>query len=384
MCCPIKCGSGDKIPQGAPPAEEMTDISDCFIRTSLPLCLGTHGQSSFPINHPILTTDRPKRFVETGSKTPTLVALRTMYPARAILMSQTNHTQAEHLVNISETMAGNMTEALRRTLGCEKDPETLLYLKRIEETDNRFKALGHWVKKYALGIDKLAHKGENICSSLGACSSHLQSNDDQKNHLSNYLVHLSTVQQQRTELKEVLHDKISSDILAYERKCQELRKSVKSCEDVLRKKNHRLSELQKAKTRTPVDPRRINEANIKFEQARCQADRSREDVKIEMKHFEEQKIEDLNRILGDFLIAEMRFHAQALQEYTAAFRCLPLLSDDEDDDYSQGSRREKTRGTKDRKIAFTSSTETVPSGSGSICRRRSDSNDSKLSIGDLY
>ena len=292
-------------------------------------------------------------------------------------------TQAGHLVNISETMAGNVTEALRRTLGCEKDPETLQYMKRVEETDNRFKALGHWIKKYGLGIDKLAQKGENICSSLGACSRHLQGNDDGKNHLSNFLVHLSTVQQQRTELKEVLHDKISSDILAYERKCQELRKSVKSCEDAWRKKNHRLSELQKAKNRTPVDPRKINEANIKFEQARCQADRSREDVKVEMKHFEEQKIKDLNRILEDFLIAEMRFNAQALQEYTAAFRYLPLVIDNEDDEYSQGSRRRKTRGTREKKIAFTSSKEAATSASENFCRR-SDSNDSKLSIGDLY
>ena len=91
VCYPIKCGSGDKIQQGAPPAEEMTDISDCFIRTSLPLCFGTHGQSSFPINHSILTTDRPNILFRQDRRTRAMIALRTTYSARAVLMSQTNH-----------------------------------------------------------------------------------------------------------------------------------------------------------------------------------------------------------------------------------------------------------------------------------------------------
>lgn len=314
---------------------------------------------------------------------------RSAHSARAV-MSQRDDNEA--FINIPEEMAGNVTEVLRRTFLCEKDPDTLQYTRRIEETESRFKALGRRVEKYALGISKLAQKGENISSSLASCSSHLQSNDDLKNHLSNYLVHLSAVQQQRTELKEVLHDKISSDILAYEEKCQELRKRVKSCDDALRKKNQRLSELQKAKNRSPIDPRRINEANIKFEQARCEAERSREDIKVEIKHFEEQKIVDLNRILGDFLIAEMRFHAQALQEYTAAFRCLPVLSDNDDDyrndDQPQGSHRGIAQGTtrekKGRRVAFANSKERKPSASERACRGTSDSNDSELSIGDLY
>lgn len=279
-----------------------------------------------------------------------------------------------------------MTEVLRRTLGCEKVPETLQYWNRIEETEDRFKAMGRWVEKYAMSLEKLAQKGDKVSSSLGACFSHLQSSNDVKNHLSNYMVHLSAVQQQRVELKDVLEDKISSDILAYEGKCQELRKSVKNCEEALRKKSHRLAELQKAKNKTPIDPRRINDANIRYEQARCLAERSREDIKVEMKHFEEQKLEDLNRILSDFLIAEMQFHAQALQEYTAAFRCLPSLSDEDndDDDHRRRTHRGKSSGTRERKIAFSSSKETKPAASERARRRRSDSNDSELSIGDLY
>ena len=282
-------------------------------------------------------------------------------------------------------MAGNVTEVLRRTLGCEKVPETLPYTKRIEETEDRFTAMGRWIQKYAVGLDKLSQKGEKFTSSIGACSSHLLSSDDVKNDLSNCAMHLSAVQQQRTELKNFLQDKISSDILSYEGKCQEMKKSVKVCEDSIRKKNHRLHELAKSKNKVPLDPRRINDANIKFEQARHQADRCREDFKVEMKHFEEQKVEDVNRILADFLLAEMRFHAQALQEYTAAFRCLPFLSDedeDDDDDDDENPRR-KSRQTRERKIAFHSSDETKPTKLQKSRRRRSDSSDSPLSIGDL-
>ena len=67
----------------------------------------------------------------------------------------------------------------------------------------------------------------------------------------------------------------------------------------------------------------------KFEQAH--GERCREDIKVEIKHFEEKKQQDLNRTPGDFLVlAVMHFHAQALQDYTAAVKCLLLLSDQDE------------------------------------------------------
>lgn len=285
-------------------------------------------------------------------------------------------------------MAANVTEVLRRTLRVEKVPEMVQYTKRIEDAENHFTAMGRWVEKYATMMEKLAQKGEKLSSTIGVCTSDLESNPTVKSNLSNYTKHLSIVQEQRKALKDILQEKISSDILAYEGKCQEMRKCVKACEDAVRKKNHRLSRLEKAKNRTPVDPRRINDANIKFEQARCQAERCREDIKVEMKHFEEQKREDLNRILGDFLLAEMRFHAQALQAHTAAFRCLPLLSDQDEEDpprgYTRGSSRGRSREKRERKVVFSASDETqAPPASERGHRRRSDSNSSDLSLGDL-
>lgn len=285
-------------------------------------------------------------------------------------------------------MAANVTEVLRRTLRVEKVPEMVQYTKRIEDAENHFTAMGCWVEKYATMMEKLAQKGEKLSSTIGVCTSDLESNPTVKSNLSNYTKHLSIVQEQRKALKDILQEKISSDILAYEGKCQEMRKCVKACEDAVRKKNHRLSRLEKAKNRTPVDPRRINDANIKFEQARCQAERCREDIKVEMKHFEEQKREDLNRILGDFLLAEMRFHAQALQAHTAAFRCLPLLSDQDEEDpprgYTRGSSRGRSREKRERKVVFSASDETqAPPASERGHRRRSDSNSSDLSLGDL-
>lgn len=285
-------------------------------------------------------------------------------------------------------MAANVTEVLRRTLRVEKVPEMVQYTKRIEDAENHFTAMGRWVEKYATIMEKLAQKGEKLSSTIGVCTSDLKSNPTVKSNLSNYTKHLSIVQEQRKALKDILQEKISSDILAYEGKCQEMRKCVKACEDAVRKKNHRLSRLEKAKNRTPVDPRRINDANIKFEQARCQAERCREDIKVEMKHFEEQKREDLNRILGDFLLAEMRFHAQALQAHTAAFRCLPLLSDQDEEDpprgYTRGSSRGRSRKKRERKVVFSASDETqAPPASERGHRRRSDSNSSDLSLGDL-
>lgn len=285
-------------------------------------------------------------------------------------------------------MAANVTEVLRRTLRVEKVPEMVQYTKRIEDAENHFTAMGRWVEKYATMMEKLAQKGEKLSSTIGVCTSDLKSNPTVKSNLSNYTKHLSIVQEQRKALKDILQEKISSDILAYEGKCQEMRKCVKACEDAVRKKNHRLSRLEKAKNRTPVDPRRINDANIKFEQARCQAERCHEDIKVEMKHFEEQKREDLNRILGDFLLAEMRFHAQALQAHTAAFRCLPLLSDQDEEDpsrgYTRGTSRGRSREKRERKVVFSASDEAqAPPASERGHRRRSDSNSSVLSLGDL-
>ena len=285
-------------------------------------------------------------------------------------------------------MAASVTDVLRRSLLGERVPEMDQYTKRIEDTENHFTAMARWVEKYAAIMEKSSQKGERLSSTIGVCTSDLESHPTVKANLSNYTKYLSTVQQQRRVLKDTLQEKITNDILAYERKCQEMTKCVKACEDAVRKKNRRLSKLEKAKNRTPVDPRRINDANIKFEQARCKAEQSREDIKVEMKHFEEQKREDLNRILGDFLLAEMRFHAQALQAYTAAFRCLPLLSGEDEEDpprgHTRGSSHGHSRGkSREKKVVFSASDETQPPASERGHMRRSDSESSDLSLGDL-
>lgn len=284
-------------------------------------------------------------------------------------------------------MAANVTEVLRRTLGVEKSPEMVQYTKRIQDAETHFTAMGLRAEKYATIMEKLAQKGEKLSSTIGICTSDLESNPIVKSNLSNYSKHLSIVQKQRRVLKDILEEKISGDILAYERKCREMRKCVKACEDAVRKKNRRLYRLERAKNRTPVDPRRINHANIKFEQARCHAARCCEDIKVAMKHFEEQKQQDLNRILGDFLLAEMRFHAQALQAYTAAFRCLPLLSDQDEEDpprgYTRGSSRGRSREKRERKAAFSAWDETQAPASERDQRRRSDSNSPALTLEDL-
>ena len=284
-------------------------------------------------------------------------------------------------------MAANVTEVLRRTLRIEKIPEMVQYTKRIEDAEKHFTAVGGRVEKYATIMEKLAKKGEKLSSTIGVCTSDLESNPTVKRNLSNYTKHLSVVQGQRKALKDVLQERISSDILAYEGKCQQMRKCVKACEDAMRKKNHWLCRLERAKNRMPVNPRRINDANTKFEQARCQAERCREDIKVGMKHFEEQKEQDLNRILGDFLLAEMRFHAQALQAYTAAFKCLPLLSDQDEEDpprgCTRGSSRGRSREKRERKAMFSACDETQAPESERGHRRRSDSNSSPLTLGDL-
>jgi len=284
-------------------------------------------------------------------------------------------------------MAANMTEMLRRTLRAEKIPEMVQYTRRIDDVEKHFTAMSRRAEKYATIMEKLAQKGEKFSFSIGVCTSDLESNLTVKSNLLIYTKHLSVVQEQRKALKDILQKKITSDILAYEGKCQEMRKCVKACEEAVRKKNQRLSKLEKAKNWRPVVPRRINNANIKFEQARCQAERCCEDIKVRMEHFEEQKQQDLNRILGDFLLAEMRFHAQALQAYTAAFKCLPLLSDQDEEDpprgYTRGSSRGRCREKKERKAVFSTCDETQAPSSKRDQRRRSDSNSSALTLGDL-
>lgn len=283
-------------------------------------------------------------------------------------------------------------EVLKRTLRVDKVPEMEEYNKRIEETEDQFADMARCVEKYATITGKLVQRGEKLASAMGICNSDQESNNGVKSNLANFTRHLSIIQTQRGALKDILQGKISSDMKANEGKCLEMKKSVKACEDAVRKKNQRLLLLQKAKNKTPVDPRNINDASVKFEKARCEAERSCEDVKIGMKHFEEQKREDWYHILSDFLLAEMRFHAKALQGYTAAFRCLPLLSEGGGADRSRGNPRGNPRGnsrksscgTKERKVAFPSSDDDTKLPVSQInLRRRSDSSDSKLSLRDL-
>ena len=218
-----------------------------------------------------------------------------------------------------------MKKGIKRTWLSGKAGAMVSHFERIEQVQKCFESLGHRIDKYGKRMAELARKGNKLASSVVAYSSKSETDSSLGSSLIDFSKHLASVQQQQNALTDTIQQKIAGQISVYKQKCQEVRRILTKCENAVRKEKEELARYQKAKTKVPVEPRKINEAKRDYEKAHCLAERFRADVDVQLKQFEAQKVEDLSRIFSDLLLAEMRFHAQALQSYTAAFKCLPLL-----------------------------------------------------------
>ena len=125
----------------------------------------------------------------------------------------------------------------------------------------------------------------------------------------------AAVQDHRNVLVNRLENKVVQAFTVYETRCKQAKFDVKQHNIAHTKELTEHKSFEKIKTKS-TQQFQLAKAETKFKKAAEEANRSAQILNDQVTDFERQKIRDLKKVFGDFMLSEMLFYAKALEIYT--------------------------------------------------------------------
>ena len=189
---------------------------------------------------------------------------------------------------------------------------------------------------YAVRSAKLRDAGDQFSKSLRQYAT--TESPALRQGLSAFAECFAAVQDHRNVLVTRLENKVVQGFTVYDTRCKQARLDVKqhNSAHVKEVKEHKSFENVKAKTTQQFE---LAKAETKFKKAAEEANRSAKILSDQMTDFERQKIRDLKKVFGEFMLSEMMFYAKALEIYTHAYQELSEIDEDENVEQLQQSMK---------------------------------------------
>lgn len=206
----------------------------------------------------------------------------------------------------------------------------------IEKIENHFPHMVQDMNLYAVRSAKLRDSGDQFSKSLRQYAT--TESPALRQGLSAFAECFAAVQDHRNVLVTRLENKVVQGFTVYETRCKQARLDVKqhNSAHVKEVKEHKSFENVKAKTNQQFE---LAKAETKFKKAAEEANRSAKTLSDQMTDFERQKIRDLKKVFGEFMLSEMMFYAKALEIYTHAYKELSEIDEDENVEQLQQSMK---------------------------------------------
>lgn len=214
------------------------------------------------------------------------------------------------------------------------EQQTKVVTENIERVENHFPNMVQNINLYTVRSAKLRDAGDQFTKSLQDYAS--TEMPALRKGLSAAAECFAAVQDHRNVLVNRLENKVVQGFTVYETRCKQARLDVKQHNTAHTKelREHKSFETVKAKTTQQFE---LAKAETKFKKASEEANRSAQILNDQISDFERQKIRDLKKVFGEFMLSEMMFYAKALEIYTRAYQELMDVDEDENIDQMQQS-----------------------------------------------
>uniref|UniRef100_A0A8C6TJE3 Family with sequence similarity 92 member A1 n=1 Tax=Neogobius melanostomus TaxID=47308 RepID=A0A8C6TJE3_9GOBI len=120
--------------------------------------------------------------------------------------------------------------------------------------------------------------------------------------------------------------KVVKPLKQYSAVVRRQREDLKSTQNARDREVKQTAQLERTRQKNPSDRQIIAETEL--QRATNEATRSTKCLEESIDRFESQKIVDLKKIFGEFVIIEMAFHAKALEMYTKAYDNIQQVDED--------------------------------------------------------
>ncbi|GAB6020775.1 hypothetical protein CHUAL_003434 [Chamberlinius hualienensis] len=205
------------------------------------------------------------------------------------------------------------------------------------------------VKLIRTSIDLVETNFGRICSSFGTFAAKTalvrDSGDDLSRRLKEYAAMETLCKSLRTKLStfadclisvedyrqatvDRLEAKVIGQLSQYKQLCKSAKDNVKNAVRANDKRIERQRNLQKLRSKLPINRQEIAEAE--FTQAKVEAGKGMNDLTDSMQKFQHKKLKDIKQILLNYTKTELIFHAKALELYTQAFTQISQIDEDDD------------------------------------------------------
>lgn len=210
----------------------------------------------------------------------------------------------------------------------ESENQSKFIQDRISATEKHFGQMCETFSSYIRKTARLRDKGDQISKDLVSYVEGETLNPSAKKHFTEFAQELSAIQDYRNAQVTRLESKVQQPLSNYGLKCKHTKADLKAAFSA----RDREAKIRKklAVARTKGDSRQIATLETDLQRASVDASRTTKNLEQQSDKFELEKLQDAKKIMTDFVMIEMAFHAKALEVYSQCYQSLNNLSVDQD------------------------------------------------------
>ncbi|KAH3772436.1 CBY1-interacting BAR domain-containing protein 1-B-like [Dreissena polymorpha] len=199
---------------------------------------------------------------------------------------------------------------------------------RITSVEKNFGQLCETFSSYTRKTARLRDKGDQITKDLMTYIEGETLNPSSNKYFTEFAQNLSAIQDYRNAQVTRLETKVQQPLSNYGLKCKHTKADLKAAYAARDKEQKIRKKLDVA--RGKGDARQIAVLETDLQKASVDSSRTTKNLEQQSDKFELEKLQDAKKVMTDFVMIEMAFHAKALEVYSQCYQSLSSLSVDTD------------------------------------------------------
>ncbi|XP_075873442.1 CBY1-interacting BAR domain-containing protein 1 [Nelusetta ayraudi] len=209
-----------------------------------------------------------------------------------------------------------------------RDDQTRKIQENITNVEKHFGELCQMFAAYVRKTARLRDKGDVLVREINQYAD--TETPNLKMGLKQFADYLAKIEDYRQAEVERLEAKVMEPLKSYGAVVKRKREDLKAAQTARDREAKQTAQLERTRQRNPSDRQIISQAESELQRATMDAARTTRQLEETIDEFERHKIQDIKKILGDFVTVEMLFHAKALEVFTLAYQSIQNVDEEED------------------------------------------------------
>ncbi|ELT91785.1 hypothetical protein CAPTEDRAFT_177557 [Capitella teleta] len=245
----------------------------------------------------------------------------------------------------------------------ETENQSKFIQNRISQVEHHFGNVCLAFGSYHRRCSKMRDSGDEVCRTVMDYCEQEHLNHTTKHALREFSQYFSGVQDYRESQVKRLDAKVVEPLTMYGDACKQAKQRLKAAFAAQTREMKKKKSFDKVKENSPSDAHQVSLAKNDLQRAQVDVSYTTKQLEEEMDSFEKKKLEDIKKILVDFVNVEMVFHAKALEMYTQCHRALTSMNEEEDlEEFRSSLRPSSTLARLDKQHAASKNSLNTTSG----------------------